>query len=112
LSALYRHFGGEAAEGAKKQFASLLDEDDLLSLEKIALLHTDIGSYEEEITKLKASLEIDEKKREIQKLETAITEQQRRIAAAETAIAEYKQKITAAQARIEELGRVGESEGL
>jgi uncharacterized coiled-coil DUF342 family protein len=103
FAALYRQFGGEAAAGAKKQFASLLDEEDRRSLEKIALIRKTVRLYEDETEKLKASLAVDEAKEEIKKLETAIREQRNRIAAAETAISGYTQKIGSAQARIEEL---------
>jgi hypothetical protein len=105
FAVLYRHFGGEAAAGAKKQFASLLDEGDQQTLEKIALIQKTVAGYEDEIEKLKASLGIDEAKREIEKLEKATAEQQDRIAAAETAIAAYTQKIAEARARIGEFSK-------
>jgi hypothetical protein len=109
FTVLYRHFGGEAAAGAKKHFAALLDEVDLQSLEKIALIRKTIGNYEGEITKLKTSLAVDEHKLEIQKLERAITEQRNRIAAAETAIAEYTKKRAEAQDLIEKLILAGKT---
>jgi hypothetical protein len=103
FAVLYRRFGGEAAAGAKKKFAALLNKEDRQSLEKIDLLRKAVGDYEEEIEQLKASLGIDEAKREIEKLEKAIGGERDRIALAEKTIAGHTQKIAEARKRIEEL---------
>lgn len=104
-AALYRHFGGEAAAGSPKAFASLLDEEDRGALEKISLIRKTMAGYEAEIGRLEASLGIDEAKREIEKMEKAVAEQRDRIAAAEKTIAACVQKTAEARARIEEFSQ-------
>lgn len=108
LKNLYRQFGEEATKaGHKKNFASLLNEDDKQTLEKIALLRKTLKEYDREIEKNEVSLAVDEEKKKIEKLEQAIKEQRDRIAGAEKIIAEYTQKQEASRTRVEELlGRI------
>jgi predicted nucleic acid-binding Zn-ribbon protein len=104
LKAVCRRFGGQAAEpGAKKQFASLLSEDDQQVLEKIRFIRKTIQAYDTEIKGLKNALAADEKKAEIEKWEKAIQEQRGRITAAEESIAELENRIQEAEKNIEEL---------
>jgi chromosome segregation ATPase len=111
LKALYRRFGGEAADSAgsrtgsadRKRFAGLFHDDDKQTLEKIRVIQRTVEDYDGEIEKLQASLAVDEQKAEIAKLEKAVAEQQDRIAAAEEAVAGYNRRIEEAKLRIEEL---------
>lgn len=107
LKAVYRRFGEEAAEGEnKKRFASLFSGDDKQVLDKIKLIRKTIGDYDGKIEKLKASLEIDAEKTEIEKLEKAIEEQRARVAAAEETIAELEGRIHESEKNIGELEKL------
>ncbi|MDR2258942.1 MAG: hypothetical protein LBE14_07320 [Treponema sp.] len=107
LKTLYRRFGEQAEEGQhKKQFASLFYEDDTQVLDKIKLVRKTIGDYDGEIKKLKASLEIDAEKAEIEKMKKAVEEQRARIAAAEKNIGELEGRIQETQQRIGELEKL------
>jgi chromosome segregation ATPase len=107
LKTLYRRFGEQAAEGAnKKHFASLFYEDDKQVLDKIRLIKKTIGDYDGEIQKLKASLEIDAEKAEIEKLKKAVGEERVRIALAEEHIGELEGLVTETEQHIEELKKL------
>jgi chromosome segregation ATPase len=107
LKDVYRRFGEQASAAEnKKQFAPLFYEDDKKVLDKIRFIRKALGDYDGEIEKLKASLEADAERAEIEKLNKAIAEQRARIAGAEEIITELEGRIQKAEKHIEELEKL------
>jgi uncharacterized coiled-coil DUF342 family protein len=107
LKDVYRRFGEQAAAAEnKKRFAFLVYEDDKKVLDKIKCIRKTVGDYDREIEKLKASLEADAERAEIEKLKKAIAEQRARIAAAEETIVELEGRVQGAEKHIGELEKL------
>jgi DNA repair exonuclease SbcCD ATPase subunit len=104
LRGVYLNFGGQAADPSlREQCAGFYTDEDLLLLERIDKGRDTLGDYEIQIGKLKASLEIDEERTEIEKLNRAIEDHKQRIAAGERAVADLEDRIERANRHIGEL---------
>jgi predicted RNase H-like nuclease (RuvC/YqgF family) len=71
--------------------------------ETVAHCREQVKDYENQIAGLKASLEIDRERAEVEKLERSVAEQRQRIALAGEAIVRYEKAIAEAHKRIEDL---------
>ena len=87
--------GGEA-------LSALIREEDKGFLEKAGLLKSQIAEAELDIQKINASINIDEEKAEVEKLNKAITSQKQKITFAEEAIAGLEKQIAGMESKIEE----------
>jgi len=107
LPKVYLRFGNLAAEdsGASSQkiLSSFLKREDSEILVKAQLLDSRIAERELGIRKINASINIETKKTEIEKLNKAIETQNQKIAFAEEAITGFKTQIAVSEKEIEEL---------
>jgi chromosome segregation ATPase len=103
LRVLCRRAGGAAEKGAGKKAGSLLSPEDRLTLERIGAKRKTLGDYEKRIRKIRASMAIDGKRAEIEKLNKSIEAQRARIAAAEKTIAELSGRVAEAEDDIKKL---------
>jgi chromosome segregation ATPase len=114
LKILYRRFGAEAvsagpadASPERKQFvASLITQDDQAVLDSAAQIRLSIRDDETAISKLTASLAIDDEKAKIEKCLRSIEDKKARIAEAEKNIAEFEENIKDSEKYIEELQKL------
>jgi chromosome segregation ATPase len=116
LKVLYRRAGAEAASmnagvnaedncspGYGEFIASLVLPEDRETLDKAAGIGLSIQNDEKTISRLQASLAIDEERAKIEKYRKMILEKKDRIAMAEKNIAEYEEGITDCENYIEKL---------
>jgi chromosome segregation ATPase len=104
LGDLYLQLGQKAeAPVTRPLFASLFDDEMSEIRGNIAYYRHLIKDYEDQVSSLKASLEIDGEREEIEKFKRSIADQRQRIAAAEAAIAQYDKRIEEANRRIMDL---------
>ena len=104
LPAVYLRFGSLAADNAGKEaLSSIIQEQDLLVLERAEILASKIVEKEQEIKKTKTLISIDNEKTEIEKLKSAIVKQQQKILTAEDIISDLEKQIAEAEQNIEEL---------
>ena len=81
----------------------ILSEEEILQLEKIQTIKNDIAEFDNQITKLNASLLIDEERAAIAKLERSIQALHLTIAASEEKISRFEEDIKEANERISKL---------
>jgi chromosome segregation ATPase len=98
---------GRKAEdpSARPAFESLLDHEMTGILEDVAHCRETVKDYEDQTTRLKVSLEIDEERAEVERLARLIAVQRQRIAAAEEIIIQHDKHIAEANKRIADLLR-------
>ncbi|GHV17341.1 hypothetical protein FACS189493_4780 [Spirochaetia bacterium] len=109
LRAVYLRHGKQAEERAGDADAagvSLFNEADRELLGQIAAFRDAIGNLEGHIIKLQASLDIDEERTKIARMEKSIAEHRQRIAAGEGAIAGLSHSIEEANNRLKELSKL------
>jgi hypothetical protein len=96
---------GKKAEDSPLPFTLPSPFDDEMNniREQAAHCRKQVKDYEDQIAGLKASLEIDRERAEIERLERSIAEQHRRIALAGETIARQEEAIAEARKRIEDL---------
>ena len=102
---VYFHIGSLAADssGGKEPFSSYLGEKDFETLKEVEKLASEISEKELEIKKVKAAIDIDKEKAEIEKFEKAILEQKRKISAVEDVIRDLEKQIAESGQYIEKL---------
>ncbi|MDR2176777.1 MAG: hypothetical protein LBP20_01900 [Treponema sp.] len=105
LKTVCRRLGEQAAAGGER-FDRLLQPEDDRVIETVRRSGEVIAGYDRSIGKLKASIAVDEKKAEIERLKRAVAEQERRAADAEERIKNIKAQIEEAEARVEELSKL------
>jgi len=109
LPGIYLRFGTLAVEKTEQtgprqeKLSSFIKEDDSGTIEKAELLNTRIAERDLRIRKINASMNIDKKKAEIEKLNKAIEGQKEKITFANEAIAGYESQIAESEQQIEEL---------
>ena len=115
LKSVHLHFGQlvsgdmrkpEKTEASKKKLKNLMpefSESEQAMLDEIKRIRQLIQDDSISIEKLKASLEIDEEWRKIEKYRSSIADKKARIEEAEKNISEYENRIKASRKRIEEL---------
>jgi chromosome segregation ATPase len=96
---------GKHTEDSSARFALKSPFDDEMNKirEQVTHCRNRVKNYEDQITGLKASLEIDREQAEVERLKRSIAEQRRRIALAGEAIARQEKAIAEAHKRIETL---------
>jgi hypothetical protein len=101
LPAVYLRLGKTAVlEKGDKAFSSLLKEDDTAVLEKAETIASEIAGIELNIEKIKAAINIEEEKGDIEKMQKSILNQRQKIAAAEDAIAGLEKQIAESEQQI------------
>ena len=101
---VHRRLGSLAAASEERgAFASILNEEDALAVERAHVLVSQIGERDLIIRKVNASISIDDEKAEIEKLNRTILSQRQKIAAAEEAITALEQQISESEKRIDKL---------
>jgi len=102
--ALYLRLGSFAATSKGQEvFSSAKKEEDKLVLERVDVLQSMIDTEELRIKKLKAAINIDSEKAEVEKIKRSISNQQQKIAAANAEIADLEKEIDELEKHIEEL---------
>ncbi|MCL2006464.1 MAG: hypothetical protein FWG77_00100 [Treponema sp.] len=90
-------------EGGKEQFSSLLKKEDNSIFENADQIKSQIADVDVEIGKVKAAINIDREKAEIEKIKKSIQNQRQKIITAESAISEHEKQINECVDRISEL---------
>ena len=109
LPGVYLRFGTLAAENAgqkapwRKTLSSFIKDNESEIIEKAEVLNTRIAERDLRIKKINASMNIDKKKAEIEKLNKAIEGQKEKITFAKEAISGYESQIAESEQQIEEL---------
>ena len=97
-------FGSLAADAdGRKDLTSVIREEDGMILAQAEIIGSRITEGELEIQKIKTTINIDNEKAEIEKLQKAITGQQQKIAAANEAILDLEKQIEESERCIEEM---------
>ena len=107
LDHLYLRLGKKARDPvARLALQSLFDDEMAATLETALKSRAVIDDYDEQVTKLRVSLEVDDERSVIEKWERAILEERRRIGDSEKKIAEYEKFISDAGDRIARLEQI------
>jgi hypothetical protein len=103
LGNLYLRLGQKAEETLSETFKEVFNDEMRDVLEDTAHSRELVKDYGEQIIQLQVSLEIDNERAEIERIEKLIKDQRRRIAAAEEIIGRYRKRIDEANRRIGDL---------
>jgi chromosome segregation ATPase len=101
---LYLRMGSLVTDEKEKALlSSFLSDEDTPVLEKAAFFKSQIANSDLEIDKLKVSINIDNERAAIEKMEKGIKAQQHKITLAQEVIADFERQITETEKRIVEL---------